>query len=154
MDTAGNLYGTTTIGGAYTYGAVFELMPTSEGWTEKVLHSFNKDGKDGYQTYANLVLDGAGNLYGTTDRGGVYNDGTVFELLPVAGGSWTEKILHNFGDNSKDGTNPEGGLIFDATGKLYGTTVLGGVFGYGTVFYLTPRTGGGWTEEILHSFNK
>ena len=153
IDGSGNLYGTTLNGGAYNYGTAFELMPKGGGgWTEEILHNFNKNGKDGYLPYANLVIDGSGNLYGTTQYGGAYNWGTVFELMPKAGGGWMEKILHNFNENGRDGMWPYAGLIIDASGNLYGTTAIGGA-GLGTVFELMPKAGGGWTEKVLHAFN-
>jgi uncharacterized repeat protein (TIGR03803 family) len=153
FDSAGNIYGTTQYGGAHAYGTVFELMPKAGGgWTEKILHNFNGNGRDGYYPSANLILDAAGNLYGTTVYGGAYDLGTVFELMPKAGSGWTEKIVHNFNDNGKDGYYPRAALIFDAGGNLYGTTSDGGGKGsYGSVFELTPKKGA-WTEDILHSF--
>lgn len=117
---------------------------------ERVLHTFGHDG-DGSYPYASLIGDAAGNLYGTTSDGGIHNNGTVFELTPRQGGGWTESVLHSFG-NGVDGTQPDAGLIFDATGNLYGTTSGGGIHNYGTVFKLTPGQGGGWTETVLHSF--
>src|ERR1017187_5215686 len=158
FDAAGNLYGTTTTGGAYVGGTVFELTPNgSGGWTEKVLYSFcsQTNCTDGVSPYAGLILDAAGNLYGTTQYGGThYIGGTVFELTPAAGGGWTEKVLHRFPDyNGTDGTTPLAGLIFDAAGNLYGTTQAGGTLLFrGTVFELTPAAGGTWTEQVLHSF--
>jgi uncharacterized repeat protein (TIGR03803 family) len=152
FDAAGNLYGTTYGGGAYGDGTVFELTPEAGGgWTETLLHTFN--GNDGQFTYAGLIFDTASNLYGTTLSGGAHGNGTVFELTPEAGGSWTETVLHNFYDNGKDGNNPYASLIFDTAGSLYGTTYGGGVYGDGTVFELTPEAGGGWTETILHNFS-
>src|ERR1022692_2790827 len=153
FDAAGNLYGTTDLGGAYGYGTVFELTPAAGGtWTEKVLHNFNNEGTDGIERLGPLIIDAAGNLYGTTYQGGAYNSyGTVFELTPAAGGTWTEKVLHSFG-NGTDGLIPYGGLIFDAAGNLYGTTGYGGTNDLGTVFELTPAAGGTWTEQVLHSF--
>jgi uncharacterized repeat protein (TIGR03803 family) len=153
FDAAGNLYGTTDLGGAYGYGTVFELTPAAGGtWTEKVLHNFNNDGTDGIEPLAPLIIDAAGNLYGTTYQGGAYNSyGTVFELTPAAGGTWTEKVLHSFGSGT-DGLIPYGGLIFDAAGNLYGTTAYGGTNDLGTVFELTPAAGGTWTEKVLWSF--
>jgi uncharacterized repeat protein (TIGR03803 family) len=125
---------------------------------EMVLHNFN--GKNGSQPYSGLTFDATGNLYGTTFEGGLYNYGTAFELMPKAGGGWTEKVLHSFNYNGKDGFNPRSGLIFDASGNLYGTTTYGGSGacsdgepgGCGTVFELTPKVSGGWAEKILHGF--
>jgi uncharacterized repeat protein (TIGR03803 family) len=162
FDAAGNLYGTTS-GGGDGYGAVFELK-REEGapWAEKVLHSFN--GKNGKYPEASLILDGAGNLYGTTEQGGNLSEcggfgcGVVFELSPNSGGGWTEKILHNF-TGGKDGASSLGGLVFDASGNLYGTAARGGDLscgyqgaGCGVVFKLVPRSYGGWAEDVLYSF--
>jgi uncharacterized repeat protein (TIGR03803 family) len=159
FDAAGNLYGTTEEGGAYGSGMVFELSPgVHGGWTEKVLHSFNNDGTDGYSPTSGLVFDAAGNLYGTTTVGGVYDWGSVFELVAGVGGQWTEHVLHSFQNDGNDGTVPFlGTLIFDGSGNLYGTTTQGGggqgcTFGCGTVFELTPGANGQWTEKILHRF--
>jgi uncharacterized repeat protein (TIGR03803 family) len=154
LDGSGNLYGTTSSGGAYgSYGTVFELTRTvGGGWTETVLHSFGGNQSDGTLPDGGLILDAAGNLYGTTYYGGTYGRGTVFQLTPATGGSWTETVLHTFNDNGTDGTEPEGSLIFDASGNLYGTTFDGGAHGYGTVYELTPSAGGSWTETVLHSF--
>ena len=149
FDAAGNLYGTTYEGGANDDGVVFELSPAGGGnWTEKVLHSFINT--DGYLPQAGLVFDAAGNLYGTTIEGGTYPGGTVFELTPAGGGTWTEKVLWSFG-NGTDGREPWGGVIFDAAGDLYGTTVGGGTSSMGTVFELSPAGGGHWTEKVLYS---
>jgi uncharacterized repeat protein (TIGR03803 family) len=133
---------------------VFELSPNQGGgWTEKVLHQFGAKASDGVQPRAGLVFDAAGNLYGTTLYGGSYGNGTVFELTPAAGGGWTEKILHSFNSNGKDGYEPPAGLIVDRNGNLYGTTLRGGQYNYGTAFELIPQTGGNWTEKILHDFS-
>src|ERR1019366_2345043 len=119
---------------------------------EKVLYNFNFNGTDGLNPWAGLIFDAAGNLYGTTRIGGTYGAGTVFELMPAAGGTWTEKVLHNFNSDGTDGTYPSAGLIFDAAGNLYGTTQDGGTSNSGTVFELSPDGSGGWTEGVLHSF--
>jgi uncharacterized repeat protein (TIGR03803 family) len=122
-------------------------------WNEKVLHSFNNNGTDGYEPYfGSLIFDAAGNLYGTTYAGGMYGYGTAFELSPAAGGSWTETVLYNFGNGTGAAQNPRAGLIFDAAGNLYGTTTGGGTSNSGTVFELTPTGGGGWTGQVLYSF--
>jgi uncharacterized repeat protein (TIGR03803 family) len=157
FDGAGNLYGTTDMGGAYGYGTVFKLTPNSDGsWTESVLYSF-KGAPDGQEPTAGLVFDAAGNLYGTTEFGGSkncpsapYPCGTVFELTPNSDGSWTEHVLHRFTGN--DGNYPVAGVTFDAAGNLYGTASSGGADNFGVVFKLTPTSGGGWSYRVLHTF--
>ncbi len=158
FDQAGNLYGTTFAGGDLNAcggagcGTVFELLPkTGGGWTEKVLHSFHAGG--GSNPAASLIFDSTGNLYGTTEHGGAYGHGTVFELMPQTTGSWTEIVLHSFNNNSKDGFYPVAGVIFDGKGDIYGTTSAGGSLGGGVVFELTPERGGRWSEKLLHSFD-
>jgi uncharacterized repeat protein (TIGR03803 family) len=153
LDGAGNLYGTTTFGGMTGLGAVFECSPAEGGeWTATVLHSFNDIGKDGLEPYACLILDGSGNLYGTTLVGGAHGRGVVFELARAGDGTWTEAVLHSFDKEGPDGHDPYGGLIFDAAGNLYGTTEGGGPSDAGTVFELTPTGDGGWTETSLYAF--
>ena len=152
LDAGGNLYGTTFNGGIHGGGTAFELSLQQGGnWTEKVLHSFGKDA-DGRLPNAALTSDAAGNLYGTTQAGGIHNFGTAFELSPGQGGSWTETILHNFNYNGQDGAFPESTLIFDSAGNLYGTTQSSGIHYAGTAFELSPKQGGGWSETVLHSF--
>ena len=151
FDSTGNLYGTTLSGGAYGYGTVFELRPDGNGqWTESLLYSFST-GNGGFNPYAGVIFDTQGNLYGTAINGGAYNHGTVFELSP-ANGQWSETVLHSFEYNSSDGFYPYGGLVFDATGNLYGTGFDGGTYGYGVIFEMTPAKNGQWTEKLLYSF--
>jgi uncharacterized repeat protein (TIGR03803 family) len=156
LDAAGSLYGTTYWGGGTNgYGVVFELTPNGDGsWTESVLHTFTNDRKeahqDGLYPYAGLVFDLAGNLYGATERGGSYGYGTVFRLVANGDGSWTESLIHSF--NGYDGVGPEGSLIFDQQGNLYGTVGGGGNHERGAVFELIPNDDGSWIESILHSF--
>lgn len=153
FDAAGNLYGATTGGGPHGAGVVFELMPQPSGkWTEKLLHAFGRAG-DGAQPQTGVVLDSAGNLYGTTANGGSDGVGTVFELTPAANGSWAEAILYNFSGSGDVGFGPGWSPTLDASGNLYSTTDSGGVYGYGTAFELTPTAGGTWTGMILHSFD-
>lgn len=157
LDAAGNLYGTLSAAGVNNAGSVFELEPTAKvSWYEDVIHPFINNKRDGVQPYAGLIFDAAGNLYGTTCGGGPYLWGTVFEMSPAAGGSWSEKTLYWFRGklNHYDGGCPQTSLVMDAKRNLYGTTVWGGPYNnYGTVFELSPNAGGGWTEKILHDFN-
>ncbi len=152
LDAAGNLYGTTTAGGASGNGAVFELAKNSDGsWTESVLYSF-AGGTDGATPYAGVTFDTSGNLYGTTTAGGASSAGTVFELMSNSNGTWTESVLYSFSGGS-DGANPQWcGVVFDATGILYGMTSGGGTEGMGVVYRLTPNSGGSWTYGLLHTF--
>jgi uncharacterized repeat protein (TIGR03803 family) len=160
-DAAGNLYGTAYGGDtncSQGCGVVFELMPNRDGsWTEKVLYSFT-GGTDGGSPQQGLILDMAGNLYGTTYSGGLKKlacdsdgCGVVFKLAPNQDGSWTQSVLHSFaGSTEADGAQPSSGLIFDAAGNLYGETRNGGCAGPGgMVFNLTPNSDGTWTEHIL-----
>lgn len=153
MDAAGNLYGTTLYGGADNQGTVFSLTASAGGWTEDLLYSFQTS--EGYPQ-AVLVMDTAGDLYGTTSFGGSINGGqsqrgTVFELTASAGG-WTENLPHSFRGGT-DGIRPEAGLIQDGAGNFYGTTSEGGGSGnngngYGTVF----KVDAAGKETVLYSF--
>lgn len=194
IDDIGNLYGTTGYGGSGTClllggpvgcGTVYELSPPAnpaDPWTETVLYSFQSV-NDGYVAAGDLTFDKAGNLYGATLFGGgegttcdiLYGGqcGTVFQLSrpKVIGGQWTQTVLHRFagpapGAQYGDGALPNGGLVIDSDGVVYGTTFQGGnnvkglcrggteATGCGTVFALVPpaTTGGKWTEKLLHVF--
>lgn len=158
VDKSGNVYGTAPGGGKYHAGVVFELIPptTGSGWGYRILHNFSNNGEDGEIPFGGLVMDSTGNLYGTTQSGPNNFFGTVFELSPTAGGAWKETILYGFPINSSgfmvDGAEPQGSLVFDAAGNLYGATNGGGAYGFGTVFELSPSGSGTWTETLLHSF--
>jgi uncharacterized protein YceK len=190
-DSAGNLYGVTGYGGSGSCvlfgtptgcGTVYELSPPKQkggAWTESVLYNF-QGGKDGDLPSGTLVFDTAGNLYGVTLFGGgkgtscdiFYGGtcGTVFKLsLPKQkGGKWTEKVLHSFsgiaaGKPNGDGAEPNGGLVLDSHGNIFGTTGIGGHdcpgsegVGCGTVFELSPPTqkSGNWEEKVLHRFTR
>ena len=182
IDSQGNLYGVTAYGGTGDCvllgvpagcGTVYELSPPRQkggAWTETILYSF-LTAKQGYVPNGNLVFDGAGNFYGATMFGGSKGTtcdgsyggqcGVVFELSPPKkkGGKWTEKVLHSFagianGQQTGDGANPNGGLVLDGKGSVYGTTYGGGSGDWGTVYELKPPTGkgGAWTEKQLHVF--
>ena len=101
-----------------------------------------------------MDMDASGNFYCSLILGCDNNAASVFELSQAGGGGWTERAIYNFQNNGIDGRNPTANLIIDQAGKLYGTTGLGGVYGYGTAFALTHKLGGGWTEKQLYSFNK
>jgi uncharacterized repeat protein (TIGR03803 family) len=149
FDRAGNIYGTTLSGGNNgSNGTVYQLTPSGSGWTEGVLYRFAVN--DGAMPVSGVILDNAGNLYGTTIAGGLSNSGTVFQLTYAAGSGWTETFLYSF-RGGNDGNLPIGGLVFDSSGNLYGTTSNGGQGGGGTVFKLTP-SGGGWTYSLVYSF--
>src|ERR1022692_1620053 len=176
------IFGTTEQGGASGYGTVFALTPATGGtFTQKVIYSFTGQGGDGANPEAGLVLSPkSGVLYGTTNAGGTAGYGTVFSLTPVAGGTWTEKVLYSFagapsgcgttgnpacdganplgaltlssGNPACDGANPLGALTLSSSGALYSTTYGGGSVGWGTVFQLT-QAAGVWSETVLYSFN-
>ena len=151
FDAAGNLYGLAQSGGPFNKGSVFQLTPGTDGkWTGKVIHAFGGHSGDGAQPMGGLVLDSAGNLYGTTFAGGSHGSGTAFELVRGASG-WSEIVLHNFG-HASDGAQPVAGLIFDKAGNLYGTTYGGGKNKGGTIFQLVPEGKGHWTENVLYAF--
>jgi uncharacterized repeat protein (TIGR03803 family) len=152
-DAAGNLYGTTYQGGDDAFGAVFKVDAAGK---ESVLYSF-PGGSDGCFPYPGVVLDSDGNLYGVAFDGGVSGScnngyGLVFRIDT----SGNETVLHTFSGGS-DGANPDSVLLFDSKGNLYGTTENGGSgqcggTGCGTVFELSPQSGGGWAETILYAF--
>ncbi len=149
-DQQGNIYGTTYWGGQNDVGVVYEIMPTQNGWTEVPIYSF-LDRPDGAYPDGGLLVDGNGNLFGTTAWGGANNAGTVFELTYQVGVGWKETILYSFVQPGNDGRNPHSGLIFDKSGNLYGTTMSGGPSLAGTVFELSP-SGNSWTYQQLYSF--
>lgn len=155
MDAAGNLYGTTSdsqgvaVGDAPPdAGTVFELSPApGGGYTESVLYDFaSTEALNGTNPAGALIMDGAGNLYGTTAGGGSNGFGTVFKLAR-SGGGYTESVLFSF-PGGGGGGYPGSGVIMDGTGNLYGATGSA----TGVVFKLSPAAGGGYTESVLHSF--
>jgi uncharacterized repeat protein (TIGR03803 family) len=186
MDAQGNLYGTAYCGGSHGSGVVFELQRLAGGqWNEITLHDFYFDGMshfDGSNPSSTLIFDSEGNLYGTTEFGGIgrcvnledtrtrspkyippSGCGTVFELSPNSDGTWTETLLYIFKGDT-DGGLPLTGLTFDSAGNLYGTATNGGSYesglcgsfydlGAGVVFSLSRGADGAWTENVLYTFN-
>ena len=145
FDQSGNLYGGTLCGGANGEGTIYELSPSHGSWTRTTLYSFTT-GDQNYcgGPYATLVMDSAGNLYGTTHSGGAYKFGSVFKLTH-ANGAWTYTSLHDFcagGIPCTDGAYPFSNVIFDRQGNLYGTASYGGAnsgeFSSGVVWKITP----------------
>jgi len=166
----GSLYGTTQYGGnqppkTLGYGTIFKLTPPTSDchapcwWTHTVLYRFT-GGSDGANPgVGDLIFDAAGNIFGTTEAGGLVENscaqlagpgcGVVFELSPSNNG-WTEQVLYSF-TGGLDGDLPIGSVVFDPKGNLLGTASEGGTSGYGTAFQLIPSTSG-WREKSLHSF--
>lgn len=151
--SGGLLYGGTNVGGR-GYGEVFVLTPPASGtkWTRSALYAFT--GTDGLGPVSDLTFDGAGNIYGATYP--TTSAGNIFKLSPpaVAGGPWTETVLYSFPLDGSLGANPIGDVVFDASGNLFGVTSLGGKYGKGNVYELSPPAAPGspWTETVRHDF--
>jgi uncharacterized repeat protein (TIGR03803 family) len=145
LDAAGNIYGTTQQGGgSCSCGTVYKLTPTG---TETIIHSFT-GGADGLEPWSGVVFDSAGNLYGTTQAGGTgctFECGTLFKIKP----NGNKTVVHNFGVDIEDGGAPMGGLIFDNTGTLWGTTLEGGNSVRGTLYKVTADG----TETVAWAFS-
>jgi uncharacterized repeat protein (TIGR03803 family) len=152
-DARGALFGTTAAGGGFGCargngcGTVFSLTPVRGGYVENVLYRFG-GGTDGAGPNA-LIADATGALYGTAVARGPARNGTLFKLTPTRAG-YAETTLFGFGDGST-GSGPAGTLLADATGALFGTTLSGGRYGYGTAYKMTPARGG-YRQTILFDF--
>jgi uncharacterized repeat protein (TIGR03803 family) len=151
FDQTGNLYGVAELGGAHAAGTAFKLSPASGGkWQMSTLDGFRGMPHAGFP-YGGLISDAAGSLYGTTYYGGANGLGSVFKLTN-SNGKFKESLLYSFKAGT-DGNSPTSTLVFDAQGNLYGTTSAGGdTNGDGTVFKLTPTSGGKWKESVVHRF--
>jgi hypothetical protein len=162
-DGKGNMFGTTAEGGIYKSpcwwsggcGVIYEMLPNGGGsWTYQVLHRFASFKKDGQTPKAGLVMDDSGNFYGTTELGGVHNNGIVFKLRHSSGG-WRLQVLYDFPDCNV-GCVPSGTLALDKRGNLYGTGSGGlancGGYDCGVVFKLSPPKRGRWNYRVLHKF--
>jgi uncharacterized repeat protein (TIGR03803 family) len=157
MDKGGNLYGEIGPGNYFHIGAIGELSPGSNGWTYTDLANFNPT--VGYSPPAPPIWDGKGNMFGTTEDGGISQPacwtssgcGVLFEMSPNKAGGWAYHILHRFASFADDGESPDGGLVLDASGDLYGVTGLGGVHDQGTLFKFA-FAGGHWKQTVLYDF--
>jgi uncharacterized repeat protein (TIGR03803 family) len=159
-DAAGNLYGTTWSGGNTGWGVIYQLQKIEGAWKYNVIHSFCPDPiadcEDGGRPTGNLIIDKAGNLYGTATLGGAYGEGSVYKM-ELDAGTWTLTVVYSF-TGGTDGIHPGGlayvgstrGAIYDGVSPLYGATAYGGSQDHGVVYQLTP--GNPWTQQSLYSF--
>ena len=145
LDAQGNIYGTASLGGAYGNGAVYKLTRSSSGWTETVLYNF-QGADDGANPVGGVVLDQAGNLYGTTFDGGINGGGTVYEMSPSATG-WIFTTIYSF----VGGYGGPYNKLTLASGSIYGFTNGEAAYGYGSVFKMTPANGT-WNFTDLYDF--
>src|SRR5438105_4742702 len=152
-DDAGNIYGTTVLGGDFGSGTVFKLSPTPTGWMHTVLYSFTS-GADGGEPYKGVTLDREGNLYGTAVTGGSGSCeggcGVVYKLTNSAG-TWTQTVIHAF-TGGDDGSGPGARVTVDPSGNVYGMTPTGGAYGLGTIYKIHQEHNGGWNLEVIHAF--
>ena len=154
LDASGkNLYGTTYQGGASSQGTVFQLTNSGGTWTETVLHTFDDiSGSDGYYPYGALAFDAAGNLYGTTQAGGKFGGGTVFELK-ASKGKYTYKLIHSFAVSASNAYYPYAGVVVDSkNGYLYGTTYYGGTVWNAGAVYQMRQVSGVWIFSVIYNF--
>ncbi len=163
IDRSGNVYGTTPYGGRTTghYGVVYRLQNKGGGWVITPLYDF-AGGSDGANPSSRVTIGTNGTLYGSTSYGGLFQNGcsggdgcgTIFNLKPTPNrpatplSPWIKTILYDF-QGGTDGWQPGGDLIFDKAGNVYGTTYYGAYGGLGSVYKLTPSSGG-WTESLLY----
>ena len=151
-DSAGNIYGTTVLGGDFGGGTVFQLTPTPDGWVHTVLYSFT-GGADGGEPYKGVTLDREGNLYGTAVTGGSGSCeggcGVVYKLTN-SGGTWTQSVIHAF-TGGDDGSGPGARVTVDQSGNVYGMAPTGGAYGLGTI-YKIHQVGGAWDFRVIHAF--
>ena len=151
-DSAGNIYGSTVLGGDHGSGTVFQLSPTSPGWEQTVLYSFT-GGADGGEPYKGVTIDRHGNLYGTAVTGGSGGCeggcGVVYKLTH-SNGTWNQTVIYAF-TGGDDGSGPGARVTVDRSGNVYGMTPTGGVYGAGTIYKLQPDAGS-YTFQVIHTF--
>ena len=153
VDGAGNLYGTTVSGGEFGGGTVFQLSLSGNSWVHTVLYNFT-GGADGGEPYKGVTLDAKGNLYGTAVTGGSGSCeggcGVAYKLTKTGHG-WRQKVIHAF-TGGDDGAGPGARLAIDHRGNLYGMAPIGGEFGSGTIYQISPAGGGQYSLQVLHAF--
>jgi len=149
FDQAGNIYGTAIGGGSAGWGLIYSLTPSNGAWTQNILYQAQGNG-DGKYPWGGVVIDQSGNLDGIFEQNGPYGYGALYQLTP-SGSGWTESTTHGFTFQSDDGATPQGGLILDPSGNLYGSTVHS-VNGGGTVFEMVA-SGGGWSYDFLYGLS-
>jgi uncharacterized repeat protein (TIGR03803 family) len=151
-DSAGNIYGTTVLGGDFGGGTVFQLSPTPTGWMQTVLYNFT-GGADGGEPYKGVTIDGKGNLYGTAVTGGSGSCeggcGVLYKLTN-SGGKWTQTVLHAF-SGGYDGSGPGARVTVDPSGNIYGMTPTGGAYGLGTIYKIRQDNGAS-DLQVIHAF--
>ena len=153
-DNAGNIYGTTVLGGDFASGTVFKVSPTQNGWAQTVLYSFTS-GTDGGEPYKGVTLDREGNLYGTAVTGGSGSCeggcGVVYKLTN-SGGTWTQTVIHTF-TGGDDGSGPGARVTLSPSGNdVYGMTPTGGAYGLGTIYRIHHQPNGTWSFSVIHAF--
>jgi uncharacterized repeat protein (TIGR03803 family) len=152
-DSAGNIYGTTVLGGDFGGGTVFQLSPTQNGWVHTVLYSFT-GGADGGEPYKGVTLDRDGNLYGTAVTGGSGSCeggcGVAYKLTN-SGGTWTQTVIHAF-TGGDDGSGPGARVTVDQAGNVYGMAPTGGAYGLGTIYKMREGQDGAWVLKVIHTF--
>jgi uncharacterized repeat protein (TIGR03803 family) len=152
-DGAGNIYGTTVLGGDFASGTVFKLSPTPTGWLHTVLYSFTS-GADGGEPYKGVTLDRQGNLYGTAVTGGSGSCeggcGVVYKLTN-SGGKWNQTVIHAF-TGGDDGSGPGARVTVDQSGNVYGMAPTGGAYGLGTIYKIRQEHNEAWNLQVIHAF--
>src|SRR6266550_1741752 len=151
-DSAGNIYGTTVLGGEFGGGTVFQLSRTPNGWEHTVLYSLT-GGADGGEPYKGVTIDRRGNLYGTAVTGGSGGCeggcGVVYKLTK-SGGTWNQIVIHAF-TGGDDGSGPGARVTVDRSGDVYGMAPTGGANGLGTIYKIHPHAGS-WVFQVIHTF--
>ena len=153
VDNAGNIYGSTVLGGDFGSGTVFQLSRTPDGWVHTVLYSFT-GGVDGGEPYKGVTVDREGNLYGTAVTGGSGSCeggcGVAYKLTN-SGGTWTQTVIHAF-TGGDDGSGPGARVTVDQAGNVYGMAPTGGANGLGTIYKIHQAQDGTWVLKVIHTF--